>query len=346
MATQRLAFDLPWGGLQAGGQALSGLGGDPQQAMAQLGPMYQQQYQAALAMNQANNQNVQTGYGQLRDEANQVYDNIYKNLDARYGDVLGRIAGTNTSNINDIGRNAEALSGRATQEMVTRGLGNTTVQQNMQRAIEADRARETTRSNEAFAQLGAGYADRIWSDRTNAQQNKAQHLSSLGTQQLGAMERIQAGYPDAGMFGSLAQMYGAQAEAQRNRKEQEKALSRAGQGVMSSGGYSYSPSPWGSRNPAGTGGVGGYGGGYGGSYYGGGGQWATPSAQQIAQGQNYYNAATGSNVNFGGGGQQGGDYDPSMEGGGAYDPGYYGGDYYAEGDSGMSDAYLDEIGFY
>ncbi len=39
MATQRLAFDLPWGGLQAGGQALSGLGGDPQQAVAAPAPV-------------------------------------------------------------------------------------------------------------------------------------------------------------------------------------------------------------------------------------------------------------------------------------------------------------------
>jgi hypothetical protein len=325
-----LNFQLPWEGLRAGGNALQGLGGDPQQAMANLGPMYAQQYQSALAMNEKNNENVQMGYGQLRSEADQVYQNIYKNLDARYSDVLGRIAGTNTSNINDIGRNAEALSGRASQQMVSRGLGNTTVQQNMQRAIESDRARETTRSNEAFAQLGAGYADRIWGDRTNAQQNKAQMMSGLGTQQLAAQERIQAGYPDAAMFGSLAQMYGAQSEADKNRKLQEAAMQRAGAGVQSAGGYSYSPSPWGSRNPAGSGGgaimndswssnFGNYGGG--GSFY-----------QPMGQGGNQTFAR-----NYG----DGGDYNPDLEGGGQY-----GADYYQAGDSGMSDAYLDEIGFY
>ena len=315
--------------------------------MAALPEIYRQDYLNSLEMNRRNDQNIQMGFGQLRDEANQVYDNIYKNLDARYGDVLGRIAGTNTSNINDIGRNAVALAGRAKQQMISSGLGNSTVGLNMQRAIEADRARETTRSNEAFSQLEASYADRIWADRVNAQQNKAQHLSSLGTQQLGAMERRQIGYPDPAQFASLAQQYGAMAEAERNRKDQQQALMRSGQGVMSSGGYSNSPSPFGSKNPAGLGGGGGYSGGYGGSFYGGGGSWATPSAQQIAQGQNFYNAATGSNVNFGREElpmpteqlqSMGNPNDPNF--------GNYSEDYYQPGDSGMSDAYLDEIGFY
>lgn len=269
MALSSFNQPLPWAGLAAGGQALSGLGGDPKQAMANLGPLYQQQYAAALDFNKAINTGVQTGYDQLRNDTSQIYDNIYKNLDARYGDVLGRIAGTNTSNINDIGRNAQAASGAASQQMVSRGLGNTTVQQNMQRAIEADRARETTRSNEAFAQLGANYADRIWGDRTATQQNKAQMMAGLGQGQLSALERINAGYPDAGMFGSLAQMYGAQAEADKNRKQLGGGW---GSMAQASGGYSYSPSPWGSRSLGGGGGGGSWAGdSWTGAYQGGGG---------------------------------------------------------------------------
>lgn len=303
MAATMLGFDLPWQGLQAGGNALSGLGGDPQSAMAALGPMYQQQYQAALEMNRKNNENVQRGYGQLRSDADQIYNNIYTNLDKRYGDVLGRIAGTNTSNIRDIEANARAQSAAANQNLVSRGLGNSTIVNSMNRGINSDRQREITRSNEAFAQLGAGYADRIWGDRTNAQQNKAQMMAGLGTQQLGAMERIQAGYPDAAMFGSLAQMYGAQAEADKNRKLQEAAMQRAGQGVQSAGGYSYSPSPWGSRNPAGSysGGWGGdsWTGNYQGSNYGGGGFY---QPQQIAQSStlaNPYVAGMGGAATYG-----------------------------------------------
>lgn len=294
MAIAPINSVLPWQQLAAGGQALSGLGGDPQQAMQNLGPLYQQQYQAALGMNQQLHQNVQTGYDSLRQNTDQIYNNIYQNMESQYGDVLGRIAGTNTSNINDIGRNAQALSGQASQQMVSRGLGNSTVQQNMQRAIEADRARETTRSNEAFAQLGAGYANQIWQGRTAAQQNKAQAMAGLGTAQLGALERVNAGYPDAAMFGSLAQMYGAQSEAARNRKQLGPGSGFAQAGGASAG-YSSSPSPWGSRTLGGGGGGGGY---YGGGGYsgGGGGYYAPASAEQIAQGQNFYDAATGSNV--------------------------------------------------
>lgn len=334
MAVASLNTPLPIQGLAAGGNFFAGLGSDPKTAMQQLGPMYQNAHNAALAMSQAQYQGVQTGYDQLRSDTDQIYNNIYSNMESRYGDVLGRIANTNTSNINDIGRNAEALSGQASQQMVSRGLGNTTVQQNMQRAIEADRARETTRSNEAFAQLGAGYADRIWSDRTAAQQNKAQMMAGLGSQQLGALERVNVGYPDMAAYASMAQMYGAQAEAERNRKQ------LGGNGFMQGGGasagYTSAPSPWGSRSLGGGGGSYGGGGGYG--YMGGGGGYYAPaSPQQIAAGQNFYNAATGSNINFGG--QSGGYSDLGLD---YYQPDYggvegmdevpmdyYGGDAYA-----------------
>lgn len=284
MATNMLGFQLPWQGLQAGGQALSGLGGDPKAAMANLGNLYQQQYQSALDMNRQLHDQVQTNYGTLRNEADQVYSNIYKNLDARYGDVLGRIAGTNTSNIRDIEANARAASAAANQNLISRGLGNSTIVNSANRGINSDRQREITRSNEQFAQLGAGYADRIWQERTNAQQNKAQHLTNLGLAQNAALERVNAGYPDAQMFSSLAQMYGAQSEADKNRKLQEQAMARAGAGVQSSAGYSYSPSPWGSRNPAGAN----YGGSWGGdswtgSFGGGGGGYYQP----YGQGGNY-----------------------------------------------------------
>ena len=274
----------------------------------------------------------------LRQSTSDIYDNIYKNLDARYGDVLGRISNTNTSNLNDINRNAEALSGQASQQMVSRGLGNTTVQQNMQRAIAADRMREATRSNEAFAQLGAGYADRIWQDRTAAQQSKAAALSSLGVAQNSALERVNVGYPDAGMFASLAQMYGAQAEAQKNRKQLSGGMVQQAGGAA--GGYTYSPSPWGSRNPAGAGGGWGFGGdswtgNFQGSNYGGGFYQPQQSATTYAD---PYTAAMGGAAVYGMGRQ-----DPSSWT--SADQSAYEG-YYSEGDTGLSNAYLDDIGYY
>lgn len=284
MAASQFSFGLPFQGLASGGAALRGLGGDPKAAMANLGEMYQNSYNAALGMNQALHQNVQSNYQTLRNDASQIYDNIYKNLDARYGDVLGRLAGTNTSNIRDIEANARAAAAAGNQSLVSRGLGNSTIVNSMNRGINSDRQRETTRSREAFAQLEANAADRIWGDRTNAQQSKAAMMANLGIAQNSALERVSAPYPDAGMYASLAQMYGAKAEADRNRKQLGGGMVQGGGGA--SAGYSYSPSPWGSRNPAGS-----YGGGWGGDSwtgnyqgmnYGGGGGFYQPQASRYS----------------------------------------------------------------
>lgn len=272
MPATPLNYALPWQGLAAGGNALAGLGGDPQQAMQQLGPLYAQQYQAALGMNTAMNQGVQTGYDTLRKDTDQVYGNIMTNLESRYGDVLGRIAGSNQSNITDINTHYGAQAGAASQQMVNRGLGNSTIQANLQRGIALDRARAQTDSENKFAQLGAGFADRIWSDKTAAQQARAGLAAQLGTAQLGAQERINAGYPDAAMYGSLAQMYGAQAQRQGDQRAMRNSWTTGGGGAVA--GNASAASPWGSRFMGGGGSswggdswTGNYGGGGGGGYY-------------------------------------------------------------------------------
>ena len=274
MATPNLSANLPWQGLAAGGQALSGLGGDPTAAKAQLGNLYQQQYGAALDMNRGLFDASQTGYENLRSSVDQQYQDVLGGYQSLYGDVLGRIAGTNSSNIMDINTNAAAQSGAASQQMVSRGLGNSTVQQNMQRAIALDRARAVTDSENRFAQLGANYASQIGGDRLRSQQQGIGLGAQLGQAQLGMLERVNAGYPDAGMYGSLAQMYGSQAEADKNRRAQQDALNAASRGQFSSAGTSSPASPFGSRplsnagysgysGGMGSGNIGGYGGGFG-----------------------------------------------------------------------------------
>lgn len=247
MATPSLQVDLPWGGLAAGGAALSGLGGNPAAAKAQLGPLYQQQYNAALGMNQALYSGAQQGYEGLRSSVDRQYQDVLGGYQQLYGDVLGRIAGSNASNIMDIDTNAAAQSGRASQDMVSRGLGNSTVQQNMQRAISLDRARAITDSENRFAQLGANYASNIGQNRLQAQQQGIGLGANLGQAQLGMLERVNAGYPDAGMYGSLAQMYGAQEEAEKNRLAQRDALNAASRGQFSTPGTSSPASPFGKR---------------------------------------------------------------------------------------------------
>ncbi len=245
MAVPNLSTSLPFQSLAAGGNALAGLGGDPQAALGQLGQNYNQQYQAALGMNQALFGGVQTGFEALRSGVDQQYQGILDGYSALYGDVLGRIAGTNETNLTDINTQYNAQAGAAAQNAVSRGLGNSTVQANMQRAIGLDRARAITDSQNRFAQLGANYASQLGQARLGAMQNSASMNAGLGQAQLAALERVNAPYPDAGMYASLAQMYGNQADRGRQTSPMMMSDTRAVSGRPGS------PSPWGSRDPTG-----------------------------------------------------------------------------------------------
>lgn len=330
MATPNLSTQLPWQSLAAGGNALAGLGGDPQAALGQLGQNYGQQYQAALGMNQALYQGTQTGYDQLRSQVDDQYRGVLDGYGALYSDVLGRIAGSNASNLSDINTQYNAQLGSQAQNAVSRGLGNSTVAGNMMRGVEADRARAITQSQNQFAQLGANYAASIGGNRLSAQQQGIGLGANLGQAQLGALERVNAPYPDAGMYGSLAQMYGQQAE--RNRGQRQTAADMWVGDSRAAAGRPGSPSPWGSRDPSG----GGYatmapstnsnpffnlGGGGGFSYGGGGG----PSlSYDSGYGSMYQDGYTGSDFgggDFGGGyGGSGSDY---MDSGGNFDYGSF-----------------------
>lgn len=355
MATPNLSTQLPWGSLAAGGNALSGLGGDPKAALSQLGSNYNQQYQSSLGMNQALMGGVQTGFEALRSNVDSQYSDIMGGYNALYGDVLGRIAGSNDSNITDINAQYNAQAGKALSNAVSRGLGNSTVAGNMDRGIQLDRARAITDSQNRFAQLGAGYANQIGQARLGAQQQGVNLGANLGQGQLAALERVNAPYPDAGMYGSLAQMYGAQIE--RDQGQRQSPMMMADSRAVSA--RTGSPSPWGSRDPSGgaystmmpssvqgnpffnlTGGGAGYGsygmGGYGSDVGG-----YLPNDSSVDPWDSYSDAQY-----YGGGSNSGADY---FDGGGNFDYGSFS-DYAAQnpqdfggGDAGM---YWDDEGWY
>ncbi len=217
MAAPSLSANLDLSQLSAQGNALSGLGGDPAQAMAQLGPMYQQSYLGSLGLNQQLLGGLQTGYDTLRSNADQQYGDISKGYQSLYGDVLGRIAGTNQTNMNDINTSYNARAGGATQDLISRGLGNSTVQSAIQRGIENDRQRALTGSQNQFAQLGAGYASALGQAGLQSQQQGANLGANLGQAQLGMLERVNVPYPNAQMYSQLAQMYGSNLQRQQDQ---------------------------------------------------------------------------------------------------------------------------------
>lgn len=235
MPVPSLAANIDLSGLRAQGNALSGLGGNPQQAMAQLGPMYQQGFLGSLGVNQQINTGVQTGYDTLRSNVDQQYGDIAKGYQNLYGDVLGRISGSNQTNLTDINAAYNASAGGASQDLINRGLGNSTTQSSVQRGIELDRQRALTASQNQFAQLGAGYANSIGQAGLGAQQAGTHLGASLGQAQLGAQERVSAPYPNAQMYSQLAQMYGSNLQRQQDQQRADQ-LQRPGAGFAWGGG--------------------------------------------------------------------------------------------------------------
>lgn len=162
--------------------------GSPNMDFSNPQASYNSAYQNAASMNQQL-------YGNWQSAANQIaggYQTLSKN-------VLRRLAGSNRANMMDIANKYQALSGQMSQSMIDRGLGNTTIQDSMQRGVAADRAHESTRSRNMFQQLMAKYQTDIGMGGLQAQQNLTGQM----------MQYISAPYPDPSTYAQLAAMGGS-----------------------------------------------------------------------------------------------------------------------------------------
>lgn len=335
MPAPSLSVNLPWQSLAANGQAMSGLGGDPAAAAAQLGGLYNQSYQSALGLNSSLFSGLQTGYDTLRSDVDQRYGDIQKGYSQLYGDVLGRISGTNDTNLHDINAAYNAKAGGSSQDLISRGLGNSSSQRSAQRGIELDRQRALTNSQNQFAQLGANYASQIGQAGLGAGERGTQTGAGLGQAQLGMLERVQAPYPSAQMYTNLAQMYGSNLQRQQDQRRADQLQSPGagfsqasgfgvGTGAKDSGPF-HGPTPgFGSGSMGGM--TGGYGGGGFGSFGGSPAPYTPPSSWGFSGGNYGDGSSTGgwvppSDVGYGDNPYFGGDYAGGFGGSGDYSGG-------------------------
>lgn len=151
----------------------------------------QQQIQAVLA---------QQAQAQAQQQAAiQAAQNRYAM--AKQNTIAG-LHGANRANLQDIADKYTAQSGQMAQQLINRGLGNTTVQASVQRGLIADQSKEATRSKNEFAQTIAGYRSGM-----------AGTMAQLGMQGAGMnygaamapanfLAGINIGYPDRSQYGS------------------------------------------------------------------------------------------------------------------------------------------------
>lgn len=167
---------------------------------------YDSAYQNYTNLNKQLYDNINAGYAQMLTEMRQAQAGLqagYTGLESR---VMQRLAGKNKSNIRDINNRYTALSGQMSQQMIDRGLGNTTVQQSIQRGLASDRSAEATRSREGYSKLMADYQTKIGGNALEAQQQGFSMMSGIQGRTLDWMNSITAPPPDPGLYAQLAAM--------------------------------------------------------------------------------------------------------------------------------------------
>lgn len=165
---------------------------------------YNSAYKAAAATNTNLYNQTMGGYAQMIAQANAAQQQNQQGYVNLQRGVMRNLRGSNRANIQDIADQYTRASGVASQQMIDRGLGNTTIQQSVQRGVEQDFAKERTRSQGMFAQLVADYRSKLGLSRLQAQQQGIGMMSGLQGQQLGYLASIAAPYPDPGMYAAMA----------------------------------------------------------------------------------------------------------------------------------------------
>ncbi len=185
--------------------------------LQQLDTSYQSAYQNALNLNQQNYANVLSGYQNLQGQQARSATGIQQGYQRLTEDVLGGIGDITGSQRQAIRDAYAQQSGTQAQQLINRGLGNTTVQQSTQRGLSLDEQKAQVALANQMAQLFSGYRSSLGLASLNyANQANAQN-AALGAQQLGFMGSVQANYPSAQAYASTAAGIRAQQEAQKNR---------------------------------------------------------------------------------------------------------------------------------
>lgn len=159
---------------------------------------FQEQQEAA---NQANEQRYEQLLGQLR--------GTQSNVLGTHDQIIDMISSLGDEERQDIERRASQAMSQADQDLISRGLNNTTVRESVKRGVQSDAERANRKLTE-----------QLTAQRATALQSRAQDAMQLGNMIAGAIERRTDRGPDAGLLAQLMQSMGE------------------GQGANSGGGYS------------------------------------------------------------------------------------------------------------
>lgn len=178
-------------------------------SLAGGGYNYGQDHNAALAMNAANYGNIYGGYQDLlqqQQQANAGIDQQYASLSQQ---VQQSLAGAEQGQREDIQAGATRAAAQNTQDLIGRGLGNSTVTSTLARGVEADKNRAVNNLVGQMAGQRASYLASLGSQRLQMRQGNQDAYNRLAQARMAMQERVNSPYPDAAKYAALAQQMGA-----------------------------------------------------------------------------------------------------------------------------------------
>jgi hypothetical protein len=167
---------------------------------------YANAYKSALSLNQQNYNNILKGYQKTAAFQQQQQQAVVAGYGALKSEVLGKLEGTYKSGLSKVNDYYTAQQGQATQSLVNRGLGNSTITSSVARGLSADRTKAGLDVAEKYANSYANYGTQIGLAGLNYQGNAVKDNTSLSMDQLHWMNTVQAPYPEAKDYMALAKM--------------------------------------------------------------------------------------------------------------------------------------------
>lgn len=206
-----IAGSLPF---PQGGAGMVSAANDPNA----LGEQYRSSYKSALEQNQANYQNILSGYQQTLANQGKTQDYINRGYTDMANNIMSTIADTGKSQSQAIQDAYARQSGLSQQQMINSGLGNSTVLASLQRGNLLDKSKADVALANQMAQLKAGYQYQTGQAALNQANQGNMQNTALAKSQLDWMNSVNSQYPNAAAYNDLLKQLGANQQADKNRE--------------------------------------------------------------------------------------------------------------------------------
>lgn len=170
---------------------------------------YTTAYNQALQTNQQMYNNILGGYNSTMAYQQSQSQAIAQGYDTLQADTLGQLAGVQTAANQQAADQYAQQVGTQTQQMVDRGLGNSTVTNSVARGLQYDYSKVLGQNAANFGQLNAQYQSQIGLAGLGYQGQALNDTTQLANQQLQFMNSVTVPYPDPYAYAALNQQAGA-----------------------------------------------------------------------------------------------------------------------------------------